>query len=236
MAVGLGRIAALLGGLTLLAACGGDVARSDLPLEDDFSGGCSWSEDNDENISLGCEDGEYRVRYKRTDERINHVIPKRIEQPVDSAAVEADATLAAFPDGSAADGQFHGVFCIASAFDEPSQGYMFVVSPIQKAIAILKVDETDQSLREQYYMMALVDEESDAVAGVGGTNRIRGECISTGDGVDLTMSLDGKKVAEAHDSKDFGAYDGFGLFTLSTRPRADIRFDDFRVEEVSANG
>ena len=74
------RGAALCCGLVVLVGgCADEVQRSGLPITDDFSGDCAWSEDNDKHIALVCEDGQYRAVYKTADERMHHMIPRRIE-------------------------------------------------------------------------------------------------------------------------------------------------------------
>lgn len=226
------RGGALLVALALVGACGGEVARSDLPITDDFSGSCRWSEDNDEHISLDCQEGTYRALFKRTDERVHHVVPRRIAQSVASATVEADVTLRAFPGGSSEDFQAHGVTCLASPEGAPIQGYSFLVAPSVRGIAIVKHDETDASLEEQFYLRALVDEQSGAVPSVGETTRIRGDCRADGEGVELTMYLDGKEVARAHDPSGFAQFEGLGFVVMSTRVGTEIRFDDFKADAL----
>ena len=213
--------------------CAEQVARSDLPITDDFSGDCDgWSEDNDEHIALGCEDGVYRAVFKRTDERLHHLIPRRTEEPSSSVSVEADATLQAFPGGLGESFEVHGAGCWASGFDAPAQGYLFLVSPSANALAIVRHDETDERLRNQFYFRAFVDEESDAVAAVGETNRLRGECRATDDGVELTMYLDGEQVGTATDPDGFHDFEAFGFVVISTRVGTDIRFDNFEAAEL----
>ena len=216
----------------LLSGCAELAGRTDLPISDDFSGrDCALSEDDDEHIRLACEGGEYRVLHKRADERIHHVMPRRIEEPTDSASVEADVTLRAFP-GSSDDFEAHGIGCWASPFGAPFQGYLFLVGPAANAFAILVQDETDETLEDAFFLRPLVDEASDAVVPPGETTRLRGECRATADGVDLTMYLDGKRVASASDSARFGPFEAFGFVTFSTLPDTDIRFDDFEAHAL----
>ena len=99
------------------------------------------------------------------------------------------------------------------------------------AIAVVKIDETDESVREQYYLRALLDEESEAVAAVGGTNRIRGDCETTDDGVDLTMYLDGEQVGNVSDHAGFRPFKALGFFVLSSEVGTDVRFDHFEAQK-----
>ena len=223
--------------VALLGACAGEVARSDLPISDDFSGDChGWSEDNDKHIALGCEDGAYKAVFKRADERPHHMIPRRTEEPASSVSVEADATLQAFTGDTDESFEGHGVGCWSSPADEPAQGYLFLVSPSAQAFAIVRHDETDERLRNQFYFRALIDEESEAVAAIGETNRLRGECRETDDGVELTMYLDGEQVGTATDPDGFRDFGAFGFVVISTRVGTDIRFDNFEADELVESG
>ena len=163
------------------------------------------------------------------------MIPKRVEEPVASVAVEADAALAAFPGGSSEELQLHGVGCFASGVGEPSQGYLFLVGPTVGGVAVVRQDETDETLEDSLFLSALVDEESPAVVPAGETTRIRAECEETGDGVELTMYLDGEEVARARDPEGFGPFEAFGFVTFSSRTDTDIRFDNFHAEELGGS-
>jgi hypothetical protein len=226
---------ALLAGclVVLVGACAEEVARGDLPISDDFSGDCDgWSADNDEHIALGCEDGAYKAVFKRADERPHHMIPRRTEEPSSSVGVEADATLQAFTGDTGESFEGHGVGCWSSPADELAQGYLFVVSPSVQAFAIIRHDETDESLRNQFYFRPLIEEESEAVAAIGETGRLRGECRATDDGVELTMYLDGQQVGTVTDPRGFRDFEAFGFVVISTEAGTEIGFDNFEAEEL----
>lgn len=231
-----GLVGTLVAGLSVLCACASEPERRALPISDDFSGECDWVEDDDEHISLGCDDGGYRALFKRTDERLHHVIFKRIEDPSHFVSVEADATLRVFPQGSSVDFQAHGVGCFASPAGERAQGYLFLVAPGVRSVALVRIDEEDESLREQFYFRALVDEESEHVAAVGGTNRIRGKCQAADDGVEVTMYVDGKVVGQVRDPKGFRPFEAFGLIVISSKGGTDVLFDNFKAEEIGEFG
>ena len=82
----------------------------------------------------------------------------------------------------------------------------------------------------------LLDEESDAVAAVGETNRIQGKCQATDDGVELTMYLDGKLVGQVRDPNGFRQFEAFGFVVISTKTGTDIRFDNFEAAEIGDDG
>lgn len=220
--------------MLVVVGCASEAEREELPLEDDFSGDCSWSEENDEDVSLGCEDDQYRVLFKST-ERPRHIITRRIGDPIDSGAVEADVTLNALPGAGADDFALSGLGCVASPPDDPTRAYAFSVLSTgseEHAFAIIKVDETDESLRQDRFQEILVLEPSDAVAGVGAKSHIRGECRATGQGVELAMSLDGKQVGTASDPNGFHPFDGFAFLVAASKAGTDIRYDNFRGDEV----
>jgi hypothetical protein len=236
VAASLSRVAALCGLVALLVGCASKVHREQLPIEDDFSGDCKWSEDDDEDVSLGCEDGEYRVLFKSTERTAKHVIFRRLEEPIDSAAVETDATLRAFPGTGADRFEFEGVGCVASPPGHPTRGYLFVVGlagPEERGFAIVRIDETDQSLREQGYFRNLVDQQSEAVAGIGAQNHIRGECRATKQGVELAMYLNGEQVGTATDPDGFRPFEGFAFFVFASKAGTDVRYDNFSAEEIA---
>ena len=124
-----------------------------------------------------------------------------------------------------------GIGCWASGFDEPGRGYLFLISPHLGGIAIVGQDETNKSLEDDFYLDPL-DERSDAVAGVGATNKIRSECPGQADGVHLTMFLNGRQVAETTDPTGFHPFEAYGFAVISTKAGADIRFDNFLAEAL----
>jgi hypothetical protein len=223
------RSALLLALVVGLAGCANEVRRTGLPIEDDFSGGCDWAQDDTEDVSLSCESGEYRVLLKRTDRTPFHVIPRRVDQPVDSATVEADAKLVTFG-GDENDFEGDGVTCWASRPNDPTQGYAFVVRP--GAYAILREDEKDQRLSGQLYFRAFKDSNSDAVAGLGKVNRLRGQCRARGGRVELAMWVNGRRLATATDRAGFESFNGFGFVVLGSVPGTQVSFDNFRAAEL----
>lgn len=228
--VGFGLLAAIALGLS--GCANGTEEQSGLPMEDDFSGECSWSDTDDEQIRLACEGGEYSVLYRRVDEQVHHMMRQPVEEPVTSLSVEADARLEAFPGGSSEDLQAHGVGCWATPVGEPGQGYLFIVLPSLGAFAIFLQDE--ELAPEESPLVPLVDEESDAVPPPGEMTQIRAECKATDDGVDLTMFLDGEEVGSASVPGEIGAagFQAVGFSTFSTKADTEIRFDNFRAEEL----
>ena len=203
-------------------------------MRDDFAGDCeSWSHHEDENVSVGCKDGEYRVLFKSTKQQSKHLIYRRSEEDVSSVTVEAEATLRAFPNASANDLEFHGVACFISPPNAPAQGYAFFVDPKRRALAIMKLDETDKSLAKQGFFIFLAEKRSEAVGGVGEKNRIRGECRATEDDrIALKMYLEGQQVAAASDAHGFSGFQSFGFFVFSTKAGTDLRYDNFRAARL----
>ena len=227
--VGFGLLAAVA---LALSGCGnGSEEQSGLPMEDDFSGQCSWSETDDEQIRLACEGGEYTVLYRQVDGQPHHVMRQPVGEPVTSVSVEADARLEAFPGGSNEDFQAYGVGCWATPVGGPGRGYLFIILPSLSAFAILLQDD---ELAPEESLVFLVDEESDAVSPPGETTQIRAECKAADDGVDLTMFLDGEEVGSASAPGEIGAagFQAVGFSTFSARTGTDIRFDNFRAEEL----
>ena len=62
-------------------------------------------------------------------------------------------------------------------------------------------------------------------------NRIRGDCETTDDGVDLTMYLDGEQVGNVSDHAGFRPFKALGFFVLSSEVGTDVRFDNFEAQK-----
>jgi hypothetical protein len=227
----LGQVALSASVALSVVACASSVPRDDLPIEDDFSGDCKWSEDESEAISLGCENGEYRLLFKNTQREDHHYIPRRSETAVDSVSMETDATLRTFG-GGRDDFEFHGIGCWASKPDKPARGFVFVLEPAVHGFAIVENDETNQSLKKSDYFRALVDKASAAVPAVGAKAHLRADCRATATGVELKMFVNGTQLGTATDSNRFGPFEAFGFLALSTKTGTDIRYDNFSAKEL----
>jgi hypothetical protein len=227
----------LIGLLALMALPAGcstnEVGRSDLPIESDFSECDGWSTDEDEHISMGCENGQYRVLIKDASTKVSDIIPRRSKDAVDSVAVQADVVFQTAPGVPGKRlGPIAGVGCWVSGVNDPARGYYFALAPGQGG-AILRVNETDKSLEKQFFLRDIADTEPSAVKEVGEVNHLRGECRPSGsDGVDLTMWVNGEQVAEANDPSGFLGYEAFGFATYSSERGSDFRFDNFVAEEL----
>jgi hypothetical protein len=149
-----GRVVWLIGFVALVVTTAGcstsEVGRSDLPIESDFSDCDEWSTDEDDNVSLSCDSGQYRVLYKDTTKQISHIIPRRSHDPVEGVGVQADVAFNTVPGTNNQRFVAAGVGCWVSGVNEPLRGYYFALSP-DRAIAILKVDETDMTLKKQFF-------------------------------------------------------------------------------------
>jgi hypothetical protein len=173
------------------------------------------------------------VLFKSTERTAKHIVTHRLEDAVDSVAVEADVTLRALPGADA--GAFSALVCVASPPEEPVRGYAFFVWANEaggRGFAIVEVDETDESLRQVGFLRYLVDEGSDAAAGVGGTNHVRGECRTTGQEVELAMFLNGSQVGTATDRNGLHPFDGLAFLVLSQNAGTEVRYDNFSAEDL----
>jgi hypothetical protein len=209
----------ILLGLALVAAgCAGEAVTDELPIQDDFSGECAWAEGEDDDLSFGCRDGEYRILLDGSKVSESQAFFRVLEEPVSSINVEADASVRAFPESQQDDAyEFHGIGCFASV--DSDQGYLFLVDPSESAFGIAKQDGPKLSF--------LMDRTSDAIAGVGENNRIRGECKPTQGGVDLTMFVNGQEVWAVVDPGGFEPFEQVVLLVRSTRAGTDVRYDNF---------
>jgi hypothetical protein len=218
------RIVWLIGFVALVTTPTGcsitEESRSDLPIESDFSDRDGWATKDNEHLSLGCGDGQYRVLYKDTSAGISDFMPRRSKDRVDSVRLQADIAFRTVPPGTAERTRFiaAGLVCWVALPDEPAKGYYFLVTADER-ISILKLDETEGSLEEQFYLRPLVDKESSAVQATGGeANQVRAECRRTGSrSVELRMWVNGVQVGDVTESDGFFGYEAFGFGTVLDR-------------------
>lgn len=194
--------------------------EADVLFVDDFSAGCrAWSNDRDTRVALGCADGAYRVFVKN---------PDRPQQsrlfnlaPTERLSAESDAILI-----KPRRGQFEvqGVSCWKS---DGLVGYVFLISP-DGSYYIVKEDVTAGGRR-----MLKTGESRDILPGPGARNRIRGDCDGDGRGpTELTLYVNGGRVAGVRDRRGAGPFGGFGLFVGTSEPNTDVRFDDVIVRRA----
>jgi len=209
------------------------VQSLELPIEEDFDGEyCSWPQVDYDYLTVGCEDDQYMVLFK-SEQTAKHILTHSLEPPVDSVAVEADITLRALSGANADGSVLSGLACWVSRL---GNGYAFFVGADGTGVrrfAIVKYDEADPSLGEAAFFHYFVDERSDAVAGVGATNHVRGECRTNGQVVELTMFLDGNQVGTASDPDGRHPFNGLSFLVLSPNPGTDVRYDNFSAENLA---
>ena len=222
------KIGTALCWLTLvLVGCDSDVPDLELPIEEDFDGEyCSWPEGDLDDVTIGCEDDQYMVLFKRTEQtaEADPIITQTLEPPVDSVAVEADITLRALSGANADDSVFAGLACMGSP---SSHGYAFFVGADGTGVRRFAIAEVNGTV--DYF----VDERSDAVAGVGATNHVRGECRTNGQVVELTMFLNGSQVGTASDPDGRYPFNGVDFLVLSPNPGTEVRYDNFSAENLA---
>jgi len=211
-------LAACLSGFALASGCAEEVVTDELPIHDDFSGDCEWAEEEQDGISIACADDEYRILLDGTKRSESQAFYRVLEESSPSVSIEADAVVRAFPEPQPSESfEFHGIACWSSV--DPGGGYLFLIDPSAGAFGIAKMNESDLTF--------LVDRTSDAVDGIGETNRIEADCRPTRGGVDLTMSVNGEQVWATVDPRGFEPFEAVGLFARSTKSGTDLRYDNF---------
>jgi hypothetical protein len=190
-----------------------------LPFTDDFSSAtCQWDTAKDPFVSAGCVRGGYRVLVR------NPLVPQNIRRfvttGVQSLRVEADAVQRAGTGST-----LYGVSCWSAR----DKGYIFGVSP-GGAWAIFKID-----LKANPIQTSLAESPAaKAIPRTAKANRIRGECISSGQkATTLALYVNGKRIAEARDSHGHDPFKGYGFFVKTTKAGADARFDNFDARVLS---
>jgi hypothetical protein len=225
-------VLAILAAAALLSGCGSSPPSSEirLPFKDDFSGPtCAWSTKTDPSVALACAQSTYRVLTKRPGAAQNIQSFLKTE-PVELLSVAADAVQRAGPQRTS-----YGVSC----WNSPDKGYAFVISP-GGAWRILKLN-----LKTKPPETALAESSiATAIAGLGMTNRIRGDCVDEWwppfqwtrphqDWVTkLTLSVNGRRIAATRDADFALDFVGFGLFVAATRGGTEVRFDNFAARRT----
>lgn len=218
----LSGLAACLSGFALVAVgCAEEVVTDELPIHDEFSGDCEWAEEEQDSLSIACRDGEYRILLDGSKVNQSQAFYRVLDAPARSVNVEADVLVRAFPEPQQSEAyEFHGIACWASV--DPGRGYLFLIDPSASEFGIAKMDEGGLSF--------LIDRTSDAVDGIGETNRIGADCRPTQGGVDLTMSVNGEQVWATVDPNGFEPFEAVGLYADSTKSGTDLRYDNFSAE------
>ncbi len=224
-------VLAVLAAAALSSACGSSSPHGvRLPFTDDFSGPtCAWSTKTGSSVALACAHGTYRVLVKRPGaaQNIRNFLNT---EPVELLSVGADAVDRAGPKETS-----YGVTCWHSR----DKGYAFVISP-GGAWGILKLD-----LKAELPETVLAESSTaTAIAGLGMTNRIRGDCV---DGwwpspdsprpdwvTKLTLSVNGRRIAATRHADSGFDFEGFGLYVAPTRGGTEVRFDKVTARRLQA--
>ena len=212
------------------AGCSGSAVGDELPYTEDFSAcGEEWTQVGDEDVQLGCSEGQYRIYFKSKPSYRFTDVGVTLEKFVESIGLEADISVHAAPTGQADGAGGVGLTCPTTTSTEGEQQYVFFVLPHSQSYHIHRVDRLNERVR------VLVDGPlpSQAIAGVGGITRMRAECRQVGDQAELTMWLNGEQVARATDRHGLHGYIGFGFVAISPKAgEADFRYDNLSVEEL----
>jgi hypothetical protein len=145
-----------------------------------------------------------------------------------SVSVEADVMLYSFEqEPSDDDTENLGVARFTNTGSGSSQGYVFVVDPLQHLYGILKLNETNGRRPRE-----LLIQGSPSVAGLGESTRVRGECRQTGEAFELKVWLNGHEAGDATDRRGLHDFNAVGFQTNTNVAGLDFRFDNFVAEQV----
>jgi hypothetical protein len=229
-----------LGAMVAFSGCGGGAqtreAAEGLPIRDDFEGECTWPQEATDTDNVSCAEGQCKVVI--TEAGRSSWIPRRTKQGYSSVSVGAKTRLAGALEGDNL--ALQGVGCWASGRGDPVLGYVFALGSFgdgSRGYFIARHNEDDPDLQKNPLRMEpLVDEEAAALPPSGTEVELRGECRKTGDSVHLALYVDGKKVADATDTRDapnINVFVAYGFMAFASKPGTDFRYDDFVAEEVS---
>jgi hypothetical protein len=211
LATGLTALVAVI----LAASCSPvDDGSVGLPYSDEFDGDCAWADEDDGGLTVGCDDGVYRLTVTEPEPEFDGST-MRLADETESLAVEATMEIG---DEAAASGDFtFGITCLADV--DPERGYAFLAAP-NGDWAILRTTEGER-------IMVL---RQGALPQGRTPERMRGVCAAAGDGATvLTLELDGERVAALEHERGHRRFAGFGLRLISERPGPELIVDRIRA-------
>lgn len=195
------------------------VAPAGFSLTDDFSDPASgWSEQEDAGASFSYSAGEWVMTVKRPQESWFSFLHLGVS--VSHVAVEADARLRT----PASDDDGLGIGCFASE----RAGYLVSVWPDGYYAIGIDPEDTEQ--------IALLADGSapEAAARLVRSSRIGIECDS-GPPAILTLTVNGRRIAETRHSEGLGSFQAASLIVSSGPGRATGRFDNLEVRRVGGD-
>lgn len=202
----------------LLAAtcsvCAVEVGR--ILFQDDFSNPASgWVSADLDHISFGYKDGVRRIVVKKGDVPSHDLLPNRT---FDNVSIEADATFVS----GAANANFFGVICHATADSVLRKAYQFVINA-DGIYVLLKLTGPQLGQRQE-----LKAGKSDALRTGNATNRIRADCA----GNNLAMYANGRELLSVQDADFRAGQVGFAVIAAANSKGFEVHFDNFVVREA----
>ncbi|MGH3062278.1 MAG: hypothetical protein ACRDNA_12805, partial [Gaiellaceae bacterium] len=195
------------------------VAPAGFSLTDDFSDPDSgWSEQEDPGASFSYGAGEWVMTVKRPQESWFSFLDLGVS--VAHVAVEADARLRA----PASDDDAVGIGCFASEL----AGYLINVWP--DGYYAIGIDPADS---EQIALLA-DGSAPEAAARPVHWSRIGIACES-GPPAILTLTVDGRRIAETRHGEGLGSFQVAALIVSSGPGRATGRFDNLEIRRVDGD-
>jgi hypothetical protein len=215
------------------SSLGSSVVTGDLPIDDDFSGDCHWAQDDSGGAEVGCVDGAYRITVHDPSANYHQTVPTRFG-PVDDLIVETDVTLTALPTLGKRDYAYYGVNCTVTGAGQPARGYVFVVQPADGRAGVLRYDETDQTIKDSFYLKNLLAARPDPdLVGSRRTVHVRAECDSSGAGTTLTLQIDGVEKVRVGDENGSGPFRSAGLDMFTTLAGTTVEYDNVHISSAT---
>lgn len=205
----------LLTGLT--CACGSGSQRTEPVLfSDNFSQTASgWEQIQGLDGTAGYLDKRYQILIHEVDTMLMVNSGQSFDGDI---SIEVSARKAGGPDVN-----YFGVFC---RYQDADNYYMLLVSSDGYTGVVLRQGGQDSIISPGLTFLKMEGIKAGNV-----TNHLRADCI----GNTMTLYVNGKQVNTATDPKRTFSGGGVGLVARTSRYLAgvDIRFDDFRVYDVS---
>ena len=213
--------ALLAGSLALHVGCG-FVRPTELPYTQDFSDCDKWPEEDDDHVSLSCEEGHYHFVVKTAPYVQSSGTP--LSASVDRVSMSVDASVQDF---EATDEI--GLACWHG--DEDSPGYRASLNPEGHHWYMVREPGQGAAIED---VPATESGSQIPVPAEGEVLHIRVDCLASPSETTLRLFLNGALVGTGHDANGFDQFNAVGMIVGARTSPAAVDFDNFHVEAAQA--
>ena len=183
-------------------------------MHEDFAHGVGqWPTADDQLVKIQAADGGYDILVKDPSS------PQEARHPLNPVEPSVRLETAVTQRTGSAVSEAHGLSC----YQSDTTGYLFLVNPAGNYV-ILKVINANTGDR-----VALTQGRSDSISGIGATNHLRVDCLTTQNATTLALSVNGQKVAQAQDPQGGKPFDQIGFAVFASQPDTSVIFAHLSV-------